>query len=180
MNSQLPNAEELAKLPLRAVVAYAARAVRRLSSELRGIVADEILDHAFETVNAVSTTQLSLAQLDSASVVSAAARVAGAYADTPAHMKTLRRFRAVFSVTDAALAAMNAIEATASPINVRSQMKNAANAALRAVRVVEMLDQEVARVMRLAAKQDYNLLLRKYGEHDEVIEGDPIDCFRDE
>src|SRR5437868_1404173 len=95
MSLSLPTAEQLGRLPLRAVVAYAARTARRLSSELRGIVADQILDDLLKLVELVATTD-PVSKVDKASLIRAAERVAAAYADTPDSLKSVARFRIVF------------------------------------------------------------------------------------
>jgi hypothetical protein len=178
MNDSLPTVKELEKLPLRAVVAYAARTARRISSELRGIVADDILEDALRHVETVLTADL-IGEIDQASVISAGERVAAAYADAPASVKSPQSDLKVFSLVQAALAAMYAIEGACDPSNARHQIKRAAQAAQRAVRCIQALDSSVASVVGEAARQDYNILLRKYGEHDKVVIGDPIDCFDD-
>ena len=110
MTESLPTADQLEKLSLRAIVAYDSRNARRLSMVLRGIIADEVLDEALQRASAVSTSPL-IEQLDEAEILYAAARVVEAYEVAPSEMTSLTRFRAVFSITDAALAAMSAYEA---------------------------------------------------------------------
>jgi hypothetical protein len=179
MNAPLPTAKELEKLPLRAVVAYAARTARRVCAEFRGIVADGILDDALRLVKSVSTTPF-IGEVDQASVIRASERVVAAYEAAPAGMKSVERFRMLFSLVQAALAAVQALEAGANPRNARHQMERAAQAAERAVRPVEELSGGPAGKALEAARRDYDILLRKYGEHDEVVIGDPVDCFDDE
>src|SRR5262249_2862293 len=78
----LPTADQLSRLPLRALVAYAARNARRRSYELRGIVADQVLDDVLKLIELVSTAD-SISELDKPSVIRAAERVAAAYANLP-------------------------------------------------------------------------------------------------
>jgi hypothetical protein len=176
MNVLLPTAEQLEKLPMRAVIAYAARTAHRVSSEFRGIVADDILDDALRQVDIVSTTHL-LREVDPASVITANERVIAAYVTAPASMKSVEKFQLLFSLVHAALSAMNVLLAVANSSSARHQMNRAAQEALRTVRPLETATFETASAMIDAAKRDYELLLRKYGEHDEVVIGDPIDCF---
>ena len=176
MNTALPTAEELEKLPMRAVVAYAARTARRLSSELRGVIEVEILDDALRLVDAVSTADR-IGEIDQVSVIAAAERVAEAYATAPAITKSLKQFRIVFSLVQAALAAMNAIAAAVAPQRARYDMKRAATSAERAVRPIDALDELAARSATEAARQDYETLVRVYGQHDDVIIGEPVSCF---
>jgi len=176
MSTPLPTAEELEKLPMRGVVAYAARTARRLSSALRGVVADDILDQLLRLVDTVSTTNL-IGEVEQHPVAIAVQRLAEAYAAAPSGMTSRETFRAVFSLTHAALAAMHAIEAAVHPARARHEMKSAAKEAQRAVRAIEALENTAASAAAEAARQDYQMLVRVYGEHDEVIIGDPLDCF---
>jgi hypothetical protein len=59
-------------------------------------------------------------------------------------------------------------------------MQGAAQAAKRATNAIANLEDPAARATAAAAAiQDYNILLREYGESDDVIIGDPLDCFDD-
>jgi hypothetical protein len=178
MTQPLPTAQELEKLPLRVVVAYASRTARRLSSELRGIVADEILDNVLQIVDLVSTASF-IDDLDTSAIIRAAQHVAGAYAASSDESKSLEKFRIVFSITHTAITAMSACEAAADPSHAGFFMKRAAGAAERAVRALEVLDAGAAAAAVEAARRDYETFLAKYGEHEEVIVGEPIHCFDD-
>jgi hypothetical protein len=177
MKAPLPTAKELEKLPMRAVVAYAARTARRVSLEFRGIVEDTIIDDALRLIDSVWTTDL-ISQIDPASVIRASECFVAAYEAAPAGVKSVERFRLLFSLVQAALAAMHALEAAIDPSNARHQMERAVQAAQRAVRPIEVLSNGAASAVREAARRDYDILLEKYGEHDEVVIGDPVDCFR--
>lgn len=179
MNDSLPTVEELEKLPLRAVVAYAARTARRLSEELRGIVADDILDDALRLIDTVSTTY-HVGEIDKASVIRAAGRIATAYAAAPADLKSAEKFLVVFSMTHAAEAAMFALLAAAEPGNAVRWRKDAVEEAQRTVCCIRVLSSEAAPAARKAARRDYEIMLQAYGEHDEVVLGNPVDCFGDE
>lgn len=176
MNAPLPTVKQLEKLPMRAIVAYAARTARRVSAEFRGIVPDHILDDALRLVESVSTTHL-IGEVDQASVIRASERVVAAYVDAPAGMKSQEKNRMLFSLVQAALAAIHALEAAVDPSNACYQMKRASEAAQRAVRPIEALSSGAASAASEAARRDYEILLREYGEHDEVVFGDPVECF---
>jgi hypothetical protein len=176
MTVSLPTAAQLEKLPLRAVVAYAARNARRLSSELRGIVADEVLDRVLQLVESVSTID-PIANVDKVSVIRAAERITGAYADAPNSLKSLKRFRIVFSLAHAATAAAFAILAAARSGNASFERTIVAQEAQYAVHPVEALSRKAARAAMAAARYDYDVLLRKYGEHEEIVVGEPVHCF---
>lgn len=179
MNVRLPTAKELEKLPMRAVVAYAARTARRVSAEFCGIVADDILDDALRLVEAVSTTDF-IGEVDQASVVRASQRVVEAYVAAPASMKSIDKFYLVFCFVQAALAAASVIEAAANPENVCREMKRAAQQAELAVCPIKALSGEAASSAKKAARRDYEVLREKYGEHEEVVIGDAVDCFDSE
>jgi hypothetical protein len=174
----LPTVEELEKLPMRAVVAYAARTARRVRSELRGIVGDDILEEALRLVETV-TTSGQIGRLDSAAVITASERVASAYADASDDMKSPAKFLLVFCFVQAALCAMYVIDAAVDPSNARHQMKSAAEAAKRAVAPIEALDAVASDAARNAARRDYEKLLAEYGAHDEAVIGPPVYCFDD-
>jgi len=86
----------------------------------------------------------------------------------------------LFSLVNAALAAMSVLMAAANPSNARHYMERAAQEAQRAVRPLELATFESASMMIDAARRDYEILLREYGEHDKIVIGDPVDCFGDE
>jgi hypothetical protein len=176
MGVSLPTAEQLEKLPLRAVVAYAARTARRLSSRLRGVVADEILDDMLWLVELVSTTDL-ISEVDKTSVIQAAERVAAAYADAPSSLKSLEKFRIVFSLGHAAEAALFALLAATEPVYASDNRKLAAEEAYHAVRPVGALSRRAANAAMEAARHDYDILLREYGEHEGIVIGEPVQCF---
>ena len=175
MTGRMPTAQDLEKLPIRAVVAYASRTARRLSSKLRSVIADDILDDALRLVDSVSMSY-SIGDVDAASVLRASARVVEAYSAVPEEMKSLEKSRIVFSMVEAAQSAMRAVEAAADPANARHQMKYAAGAAQRATRDFAALDEGAAAAAE-AARRDYETLLAAYGEHEEPMLGDPVHCF---
>jgi hypothetical protein len=161
---------------MRAVVAYAGRTANRLSSALCGVVADDILDDVLRLVDTVSRISL-IGEMKQASVAVAVQHLTEAYAAAPANMKSPEKFRVVFSLTHAALAAISAIEASVNSERARYEMKAAVEEAQRAVGAIESLEKEAAIAAAESARRDYEVLLRVYGEHDEVIIGEPIDCF---
>jgi hypothetical protein len=176
VNVSLPTAKELEKLPLRAVVAYAARTARRLSSELRDVVADDILEEALRLVDTVTVAD-PIIQVDPASVVRASENVTSAYEAAPGDMKSVVKLRMVFSLAHAALAAMYAVLAAEDRSHARHNMKRAAEDAQRAIRPVNALTSNAASLAAQAARRDYDVLLQEYGEHEEVIIGEPVHCF---
>jgi hypothetical protein len=176
MNGSLPTAKELEKLPLRAVVAYAARNARRVSAEFRGIVADDILDDALRLIDTVATTHL-IGEIDQGSVIRASERVVAAYEAAPAGMQSGQKDLLVFSLVQAALTATSVIRAALDPTNARHERKRAARQAELAVNPIRYLSTGAANAATKAARRDYDILQQRCGEHDEVVIGDPGDCF---
>jgi len=179
-NKGLPTAEELERLPLRAIVAYAARTANRISSELRGVIADDILDDALRLVVAVSTAS-DIGKVDAASLIRASERFTSAYANAPLRLRSKKKLFIVTSLIHAALAGMDALIAAEDfrrePENVRYQMRCAAQSAERATRPIKALTPKAAQTATEAARKDYDILLREYGEHEEVVIGEPVHCF---
>ncbi len=176
MSRDLPTATDLEKLPIRAVVAYTARTARRLSSELRGVIADHAIDGLLSRIDGVCAVYL-LTSLDEADIVSAAADVIGAMSQSQAPQD---KHVIASSLSRSAMAATMAIEVANDPTRARRCMSYAAKQAEKAVRAVRVLSSEAAMAATDAACHDYAILLNAYGEHDEVIIGNPIDCFNDE
>ena len=178
-STKLPTARELEKLPMRAVVAYASRTARRLSADLRGVVPDELLDKMFETLDPVSKNYL-IRGSDEASALNAARDIIAAYAAAPSDLQSLKKFLIVFSILDAAFAAMGTVVAAVDPDTICHRMKSVAKAAEKAARHIRVLEPAAVATATAAARQDYELLLRQYGEHNKAIIGGPIDCFDDD
>lgn len=161
---------------MRAVVAYAARTARRLSWQLEGIVPQDLLEELLGAVDSVWMTCCT----DDAYVrrlVGGVQRIVTAYSTAPAGMKSLSKFRILFSLVHATFAAMDAIQAAAAPARASHRMKRLARAAHRAVRPIHALTNSALRAALSAAREDYEILLKRYGEHEEVTVGDAVDCF---
>lgn len=176
MNTLLPTVEELERLSVRAVVAYAARTARRLSSELKGIVANDIMDNTLRLVEKVLTAD-PIGEGDKTLVIRAAECVAAAYHEAPASVKSPEKSLFVFSLVQVALAAMHGVLAAEDRSNARLHMNRAARCAQQAVRPIQALNGKAASKAAEAARQDYDLLLQEYGEHEEVVVGGLVRCF---
>lgn len=176
INRNLPTAEQLERLPLRAVVAYAGRNAQRLGSGLRGVVANEVLDYLFQEIESVYSTHRS-SEADKESIVRAAEKLVAAYEDAPMGLKSLANLRIVFCLGHAATAAELALVAAAHPEDASFERKHAADEAQRTVRPIEGLSKKDADAMTEAARRDYETLVREYGEHEDVVIGEPISCF---
>jgi hypothetical protein len=163
MSAEIPDAQELGKLPIRALIAYAARAARRASGELRGVLPAEVLENAIRVAEAVSTTE-EMAATDASGAVSAGHRVAKAYADAPSVNRSASRVRAVFRLVQATLATYWALRAASSPpAGARALLARAASSAARSARPIRPTDTRTAAGHASAARQDYDSLLREYG-----------------
>jgi hypothetical protein len=158
------------------MVAYAARTARRLASELRGIIGDESVDHLLKLVEQVTTWE-PMDKLDKESLPRAAERVATTYAAAPEGSKSLNAFRLVFSLGHAAHTALFALLAATDPQYSDSNRRSAAEEAFYAVRAIEALPAQAHEEARDAARHDYEILLREYGEHQQVVVGHPVVCF---
>jgi hypothetical protein len=178
MDLFLPTSEDLAKLPIRAVAAYAERTSRRLSAMLRGAVRDAVIDNLLREIRTVCAAH-PLGQVTQASIAAAVQCLAEEYASLPVATRSPERFRAVFSLTHAALAAISVIEGARRPDAVARQLRTAVTEAERAVRAIDALDNDAARSAAATAREEYEVLLRAFGEHLDGIVGGAVDCFAD-
>ena len=176
MNFRSPTFEELERLPLRAIVAYAARAARRISSELRGIVADQLIDDLLRLVETALDAE-SMAGGDKALTVVAAERIIAAYIEAPADAQSREKYLVVTFLVQAGLAAMYAVLAVENSSNARHHIRCAAQCAQHVVNPIRSLGGKMADSVTQAARRDYDILLREYGEHKEVVIGGPVTCF---
>jgi len=179
MNAGLPTADDLANLPVRAIVAYAVRTTRRVSVGLRGVVPDDVLDDALSLIEAVTST-VRLGKLDKAAAIRAGARVLQAYTASSSDAKTEEMILIVLSFTGAAMAAENAIFAAEVRGDRMDRVRRVARWAERTVRrIPERIDAVPADLVREAAMQDYLILVRRFGDRGRGTFGEPIDCVDD-
>jgi hypothetical protein len=176
MSTRLPTAEDLERLPLRAIVAYAARAARRIGPELQTVVADVLIQDVLRLVDSALTPE-SITGGDKTLVVVMAERLAAAFVEAPVSAQTVVKASLVFSLVQAALAAMHAVLAVDDPSNARRHIKRAAKCAQKAVCPVKSLNGNAVDLAIQAARRDYEVLLREYGEHEDVVLGEPVDCL---
>jgi len=166
----LPTAEQLKKLPLRAIAAYTARAARRVLPELRGAVDDNIIEEALSLVeNVASIEHLDL--LDAASAALVASRTVG-----EAISLRGRQDIAVLSIFSAACTAHLLLMSAFEQHRAGRYAASAGREAERTARdSVAALDEPMATAAAEAARTDYETLLKTFGEHETVVVGDPID-----
>jgi hypothetical protein len=175
MSVDLPTAKELERLPLRALVAYATRSLKRLRPELRGAVDDHIVDRLIADADAVCTDPL-IGHLNNAEITRTAAQLVEAMTAIDSRQKMM----IALAFTRLATAAEMVIETVKYPTTARRCITRAADAVQKAVHVVELLaDSERVKMSGAirAARRDYEVLLEAYGEHDTVLIGDPVTCF---
>ena len=169
----LPTAEQLEKLPLRAVAAYVARATRRVLPKLCGIVDDDIAEEAISIPERVASCE----RLDPADA-SSALQAAELMAKTAARTVRSQKYRAPLTICFGTLTAELLLRAAFQKDTERAARyaRRAARAAARtADRVVRTLDEPMATAAAEAVRTDYETLLRTFGEHQSVVVGDPID-----
>jgi hypothetical protein len=171
----LPTESELAGLPLRAIVAYAARTARRVSKQFRGIIPDEVLDETLARIDCVWKESV-VKDTDSAAIANAAYRVATVYSETPAERRSDTHFFLLFSLVQAAIAA-SAVADAIHDSRVMSSAKRVAGQAERAVRPIKALSGGEREAAFGAAFRDYETLLKRYGAQEVVVIGEPVDCF---
>jgi len=168
----LPSAEQLQRLPLRAVAAYAARAARRVQPAVHGFIDDDIIEGAVSIVETIASAHF-LECVDPASVPLAASRVAAAAADAPRIPEVHLALMAILRALDTAIEVLGTIEA---PNRSRYYAGRAAQKAERVARAAaDVFDKSAAAAADAAARTDYDSLVKIFGEHDDVLLGDPID-----
>ena len=168
--TKLPTAEQLKRLPLRAVAAFAARAARRVARELRGAIDEELMERALSSIESVASSER-LDRLDAASACLLGSRLAGA----AAALKTPKQRLSALPVLSGIRAAYAVLQSAAEPERAEYYAAYAARAAERAARAADVLDEPVALAATNAAGADYEMLLRTYGENSAVVLGEPVD-----
>jgi len=178
MTHALPTAKDLQKLTLRAIVAYAVRTTRRLCAELREKIGHELFDDSLRLISAVTTANR-IQDIDGPSVILAAGRIFEAYASLPESEKSAQRFLMVISVVHSAEVAVFARLAVRHPNRARHWTENAAQEAEWVSRYMQIICGGMAQTLIEDACKDYEILLQEYGQHSEVVIGDPVVCFKD-
>ena len=167
----LPTIEELQKLPLRAIAAYAARAARRVRPVLRGVVDDGLVEEVLSIVESVVSAE-DLDQLDASSAMFAASRIIGA---SRSIQKSDSQAYAVMCLFDAARTAYSVLQCVDYPHRESHYAAYAASAAECAAGDYVALDEPAATLAAKAARADYEMFLKTQGQHETVTVGRPID-----
>jgi hypothetical protein len=170
--SELPTAEQLEKLTLRAIAAFAARCARRNSAIIRGIIDDEVIDSVLRFSERVA----SLPELDRRDAV-AAPLAAIPVIDAMIQLRKSFKLAALSverttSVTGNIFSALGTLHLADL---ARRSMARAAYAASEIGEAADVLEEPAATAARDVARRDYEILRQEFGEHSEIVLGEPID-----
>lgn len=172
--SALPTAEELKRLSLRAIVAYAFRAACRVRPMLRDSVEDEIIEKALsfggQIVSAESFDHLNIAQ----AVDNMADITAATIELEPLALRIAAR--SIRLVAWGAYMVLNVIDSASSSERRLRDLERAAKASAAAGRAVCALDEPFRSRAIAATRRDYETLLKEFGVHEEGQMGEPIDA----
>jgi hypothetical protein len=172
--AQLPSAEQLRALPLRAVAAYAVRAVCRMEPVWRDSLNCGVVERALAFPKAVASME-SLAGIDAASAMYAASRVAGAAAQAVTASPAVHLVAAsIRSATSVAIAVLIVLDSVLGRERRAYYAGDAAKAAAAAADPFYILDDQLAADASRAALADYQSLLEAFGRSQEIRLGVPI------
>ena len=169
--ADLPTIEELQKLPLRAIAAYAARAARRVRPVLQGVVDDGLVEEILSIVESVVSAE-DLGQIDASSAMFAASRIVGA---SQSIQISDSQILAVMCLVGTARTAYAVLQCVDNPDRESRYVAYAASAAECAAGDYVALDEPAATLAAKAARADYEMFLKTQGQHETVTVGRPID-----
>ena len=173
----LPTTEQTEKLPLRAIAAYAARAARRARPKLCGVVDDDIAEEALSLVERLASMK-DLHPADEVSALELPSRLWTAAIPCDPSVEGWQQHEAAMSLSSASLLVYWAISAALEQDPDRAaQCATGAARDARATTVCAAcaFDRPMATAIAEAAWADYRTLLAAFGEHEDVVLGDPID-----
>jgi hypothetical protein len=171
----LPTSDQLQILTLRAIAAYAARCGRRAAVVLRGAVDDEVIEAPLRFVERLASVR----ELDRADEV-LALQASGSVVAVMAGLTGVGKLAAL-CLTRQSGVSVGVFEAARSSFegpDARSQAARAARSASKvAVDMVDALEETETPPEDLinAVCRDYQILLTEFGEHENVVLGEPID-----
>ena len=169
--AELPAADQLQRLPLRAIVAYAYRSASRVAVALHQDIPSDIVSNALGFAERF-VAERDIRLVDAADALLAAACVAKASEISGSPLIA----RASLSVTSATESASLAILAAFSdPKNSRGYQAQAAIKAARSARLVDALEEPAAAVALLACLRDFRCFVDVFGEYDTFMFGEPFD-----
>ena len=160
----LPTVNDLEKLPLRALVAYASRAARRLCSVFRGDPTEATVKNALSLAEAVVSAE-PIADVDIECLIGSAAEVVAVLGTV---REDIEKYQAAFGFNAARTAWEVVIIASGSCSTVRL----AAKAADAAARAAELLDEPQVTCAIEDTHRDYVALLKRFGEQTNIVIGE--------
>ena len=166
----LPSKEEIAKLTLRSAVAYAIRGAYRVGTILCETPYVPAVRGALKLAENVACAP-EISDVDEALIASAGVPILEAATQLAGQP---RLELAVMSAMDALSAAGNALRAAANPARAEQCAARVTSAAIRAANPDGILDGEAAAGAVLAARKDFERLLRDYGENHAPTLGGPV------
>jgi len=168
----LPTEDDIAKLSLRGIVAYAARAARRASPCLSSLEKADVVRRALANAESV-VTAVELDPNQAHNVATAAAAAVGAMGESPPRYNVF----AALSIFDCAMSAVNVLMAShikdVRSLQFKKFTKYAAHHAHRAVQRSCCIGDSANAIE--AARRDYHGLVRVYGVHLDITFGESID-----
>jgi hypothetical protein len=165
-----PASEQLQRLPLRAVVAYASRAARRISASLKGYIPANLIEDTLAVADRF-VRESEISADDMVTVLDAAGKVMAAAGQL--HHPDPEVSRMALSVFAAGMATNYAIQAVFD--RPSRYIPRAAKEAALAGRLADALEEPAATAALDAASRDYELFVAAFGEHDGLVVGDPFD-----
>lgn len=176
MSELVPTTEELQRLPLRAVAAYAVSSARRVAVHLKDLMSAEVLNDALARSEAI----LRMSDLPNADRSSLLYAVSALYGSLSTRDNDPSRdwIGPCLCLARSARAVDCLAEAGRDPSKAMKQMERAARFAEAAVRPVKGLRIGEATIGELV-RRDYGLLVTKCGWHEDVVMGDPDLCLLD-
>jgi hypothetical protein len=163
MSETVPTADELQRLPLRAVAAYAVRTARRVAVHLNHAVPTEVLDQVLDRSETIVRMPDSRAA-DRSSLMYAVSRLYGSL-NTTDNRQPLDWIGPHLCLARSARVVDCLVEAARAPWRAEKQMQRAARLAEAAVRSVKGRLVGGVTVAELA-RRDYELLVAKGGLHE--------------
>jgi hypothetical protein len=173
----LPDAKQLERLTLRAIVAYARRAARHSAVVLRGSLEHDLVEAALRIAENFTVSPVVDPLGTAINAASAAASITGAMP----RLATRESKIAALCLTRVAMATVAACRALNWPADSEQARREAARAAREAANIARAAETTLGapnarpNVISDAARRDFGILARNFGEHDVVVLGAPID-----
>jgi hypothetical protein len=168
--TEVASYEELAKLTLRALVAYSTRCARRIASSLPSTPDMFLIERAILQSEEVATAP-ELRALDGASILRTGAEIVG----LAKGFDLLQHRRAALAVALTTVVAHAALDASTDRPRANKHAAYAIRFARDVTAKIDIFDQVRTAVVAEATRNDYEALLRLGGTHEWPTPGEPID-----